>query len=567
MVKGARVFLDALKKNGVKHLFGIPGGVIIPFYDELYDDPDVKHILVRHEQGAAHMAEGYARASGKVGTCIGTSGPGATNLVTGIADAFMDSVPIVAIGGQVATNLIGKDAFQEADLMGITRPITKHGFQITDANEIESIVDNAYKIASTNRPGPVFIELPKDVQLKEVDQKKEVFLKGYEIVKGFKSKEVNEAAKLILEAQRPVVLVGGGAVHANCVNEVRELAETCFLPVASTLQGKGVFDETHPLSLGMTGMHGQPPAVYAIQKSDLLIAIGCRLDDRVTGRLSDFAPEARVIHVDIDPSEIHKNRKADVALHGNAREVLGELVRVVKKLKHKSKPWLDKLKVLQKEYEESIDINAHPIDPRKLMHELQRVLNIKKNNFVLTTGVGEHQMYAAHYLKFFNPRSFISSGGLGTMGFGLPAAIGAKVAVPSKEVFNLDGDGSFAMTLQELATAKVNRIKVINVIMNNGYLGMVRSWNDLFYGGRRSQVELGKVPNFCKLAEAYGLEGVFVERASEIREALERALNNPEASVIDVQVDPNLIVLPIVPAGASNSEMIGKKIPKGYFEK
>tara|TARA_Y100000310_G_C20703003_1_gene831838 strand:- start:6160 stop:7851 length:1692 start_codon:yes stop_codon:yes gene_type:complete len=563
-MNGGESVLSALKKNKVEVMFGIPGGVVIPFYDELYKDGNFRHILVRHEQGGAHMAEGYAKASGKVGTCLGTSGPGATNLVTGIADAFMDSVPIVAFGGQVITPLIGKDAFQEADLMGITTPITKHNFQITDPNYIESTIDAAYFIAKTNRPGPVYIDLPKDVQQKEVIKNNELKLRGYKVLEGFDKEAVKKAAKMILEAERPVMLVGGGALSGNCAKEIKEIAETCMLPVACTFQGKGVFDERHPLSLGMTGMHGKPPAVYAIQQCDLLFTVGIRFDDRVTGKLQEFAPDATVIHIEIDSSEIHKNRKADLGILGHAKEVLTELVKIVKTMQHKNKTWNDKLNVMKKEYAEDLDLNNSPIDPRKLMFELQKVFT---EDTIVATGVGEHQMDVAHFINFSKPRKLISSGGLGTMGFGLPSAIGAKVAMPNNEVFNIDGDGSFAMTLQELATAKVNNIKVINVIMNNGYLGMVRSWNDMFYGGRRSQVELGKVPDFAKLAEAYSLKGLSVDKPGEIAGALQEGLKGDESIVIDVHTKADAVVLPIVPAGASNSEMMGDRISKGYFQK
>ncbi len=563
-MNGAKTLLNALKRNNVELMFGIPGGVVIPFYDELHKDGEFRHILVRHEQGGAHMAEGYAKATGKVGTCLGTSGPGATNLVTGIADAFMDSVPMVAFGGQVSTQLIGKDAFQEADLMGITTPITKHNFQITDPNDIESIVDAAYYIARTNRPGPVYIDLPKDVQQKEVTKRNELKLRGYKVLDGFDAEAVKVAAKMLIEAERPVILVGGGAVHANCVNELKELAETCMIPVACTLHGKGLFDERHPLSLGMTGMHGQPPAVYAIQKCDVLFTVGIRFDDRVTGKLDGFAPEAKVIHIEIDPSELHKNRKADVGVLGNAKQVMGEVVKIVRTMQHKNRAWNDKLKQMQREYAEELDINTEPIDPRKLMLELSKVFG---HDTIVTTGVGEHQMDVAHFIQFSKPRKFITSGGLGTMGFGLPAAIGAKLGMPQCEVFNVDGDGSFAMTVQELATAKVNEIKVINVIMNNGYLGMVRAWNDMFYEGRRSQVWLGKIPDFSKLAQADSLKGISVDKPSEIASALKEGLKCDESIVIDVHTKADAMVLPIVPAGAPNSDMIGKGINKSYFEK
>jgi acetolactate synthase-1/2/3 large subunit len=564
-MKGSQAIIEALLEQGVTHMFGIPGGVVIPFYDELLNYEDkLHHILVRHEQGGAHMAEGYARSSGKVGVCLGTSGPGSTNLLTGIADAYMDSVPIVALGGQVPTSLIGKDAFQESDLMGMTTPVTKHNFQIRDANNIRKTFKQAFHVASTGRPGPVYVELPKDVQLNEVTKENTDYkLPGYNPKFTVNIEKLKEASKLILNAERPVILAGGGITLSSAHNELTELAMKTFIPVVTTSQAKGAFDEMHPLSLGMGGMHGLKSANYAMQNSDLLIVIGCRLEDRLTGNLERFCPEAKIIHMDVDKSEINKNRNADVAIIADAKTGLIELNKIINKMQFKEKEWVTKIKALRKECDYDLDINQEPIDPRKIIFELKRVL---KEEDIVVTGVGEHQMIAAHFLRFRKPNKWFMSGGLGTMGFGLPASIGAKVGAPNVEVFDFDGDGSFAMTLQELATAKENQIKVNSVIMNNGYLGMVRAWNDMFYGGRRSQVQLNKTPDFAKIAEAYGLCGITVERPSEIKEALIRSYKGDETTVLNIHVEQNKSVLPIVPAGAANDEMIGDHVPEGYFK-
>lgn len=565
-MKGSTRIIESLIDEGTTHLFGIPGGVVIPFYDELLNFEDkLKHILVRHEQGGAHMAEGYARTSGKVGVCLGTSGPGATNLLTGIADAYMDSVPIVALGGQVPTFLIGKDAFQESDIMGMTTPVTKHNFQIRDPNNIRKTFKQAFHIAASGRPGPVYVELPKDIQIKQVtNENNDYELLGYNPFPKINLDAVKKAAKLILNAQRPVILAGGGVVLSKAHNELSELAMSTFIPVVTTSQAKGVFDEMHPLSLGMGGMHGLKSANYAMQNSDLLIVVGSRLEDRLTGNLNKFCEGAKVIHIDIDKSEINKNRKADVAIISDAKIGLTELIKIIKKMSFKEKEWVSKIKQLRKECEYDLDLKEEPIDPRKIIFELKRII---KEKDVVVTGVGEHQMIAAHFLRFRKPGKWIMSGGLGTMGFGLPASIGAKVGAPNVEIFDFDGDGSFAMTLQELATAKENKIKVNTVIMNNGYLGMVRAWNDMFYDGRRSQVHLKKTPDFAKLANAYQLEGISVERPSEIREALLRSYKSDETVVLDIHVKENSNVLPIVPSGAANHEMIGNNVPKGYFQR
>lgn len=565
-MKGSKAIIEALLAEGASVMFGIPGGVVIPLYDELLNYEDkLQHILVRHEQGGAHMAEGYARATGKTGLCLGTSGPGATNLLTGIADAYMDSVPIVALGGQVSTPLIGGDAFQESDLMGMTTPVTKHNFQIRDPNKIKKTIKQAYYLASSGRPGPVYVEIPKDIQQKEVTNEDTDFvLKAYKLTTTPTNESIKSAAELILKSEKPVIIAGGGVIFSNAFSELTELAMTTFIPVTTTSQAKGAFDETHPLSLGMLGMHGLKAANYAVQHSDLIIVIGSRFDDRVTGRLNDYASGAKVIHIDIDAAEFNKNRKADIIVHGDAKISLTMLNAVIKKMQWKENSWVSKIKLLRKECECDLGIDEKPIDPRKIIFELKRIM---KSDDILTTGVGEHQMDAAHFMRFRKPRKFITSGGLGTMGFGLPAAIGAKVGMPECEVFDLDGDGSFAMTLQELATSKENQIKVNTVIMNNGYLGMVRAWNDLFYEGRRSNVHLGKTPDFAKLAEAYGLNGITVERPSEIKEAFERSYKNDETTIVNIHVKENSHVIPIVPAGASNSEMFGWCVPEGYFKK
>ena len=565
-ISGAEATIRMLLKHGINLSWGITGGAIIPFFDSMLShQKDFRHITTRHEQGAAHAAEGYARAIGKPGFCVATSGPGATNLVTGIADAYLDSVPIIAMAGQVSTNLIGNDAFQEADLMGITMPITKHNFQPRKAEEIPEVIEKAYRISIEGRPGPVYIDLPKDVQTQTLDSdllKREYRLAHKKITLEGNPKQVAKAAEELLNAERPVVILGGGAVHANAAREALELAELLNVPVATTLMAKGIFPETHPLSLGCLGMHGTKSANYAVINADVLVGIGNRFDDRITGNLVTFGKQAKIIHIDIDPAEISKNVETFVPIVGDAKTVLKQLVLEIRRLKKSPKnAWFKKLEGIMKiEAREDIAIGKDDpvIHPVQAMQVLDKVL---AEGDIVVTGVGQHQMFGMHYLKRSKPRTFISSGGLGTMGFGLPAAMGAKMAKPDVNVFNLDGDGSFQMTLQELATMKLEGINTVSVILNNGTLGMVHQWLDLFYDSRQSQTHLRKCPDFVKLAEAYGLNGIRVERLSELEPALRQALKNDEATIIDVVVF-NAHCLPMFPSGGNLTDFFGGTVSK-----
>jgi len=554
----------ALQEQGVKHSFGLTGGSVIPLFDEYFkDNCGIRHIPVRHEQGAAHAADGYARASGKPGVCIATSGPGATNLVTGIMTAFMDSSPIVALGGQVPTSLIGNDAFQESDMIGITFPITKHNYQVRSPNRVRAIVQKAFNLASSGRPGPVYIDLPKDALAGKVEKEESL-----ESMNGKKNQtagfeELKKAAELLLNAERPVLLIGGGVILANASKEAEELALKYNIPVTTTLMGKSAFPETHPLSLGMLGMHGRKAANYAMVNSDVVFAVGCRFNDRITGKLQTFLQNATLIHTDVDAAEINKNVKSQLSLRGDAKQVLKEVLKIAEKITaRKSNEWSEKMKKLAKECECNINLSSNPIDPRKVIFEINKAI---KEEDIVTTGVGQHQMFAAHFLKRTKPRTFISSGGAGTMGFGFPAAIGAKLAKPESEVLNIDGDGSFGMVVQELGTCKAESIKVTPVIFNNSYLGMVRQWIELFYEKRYSAVCLGASPDFAKLAEAYCVKGITVERHSEIQPALQQALKNDETTVLNVLIAQESNIVPMFAAGTSINEMFGDCVPKGYF--
>ena len=559
-MKGAQAIVKSLEAEGVKHMFGILGGQIIDFYDALYDAKNVRHILMRHEQCAAHAAEGYARASGKTGVCIATSGPGATNLVTGIADAHMDSVPMVALTGQVPTHLIGNDAFQEADILGITMPITKHNFQITDPDEIPNIIKAAFKVASTRRPGPVLIDVPKDMQQRELTKEfaypDDVTLPGYKVVKSAgHPKQLSEAAKLLMNAERPVIIAGGGVIIGGASKELFTLAESLGIPVATTLMAKGCFPEDHPLSLGMVGMHGRKAANTAVTECDLLIAIGMRFSDRVTGNIKYFAPNAKIIHIDIDPSEIGKNVSVALPIVGDSKLVLQSLLKLTEKMKGKKTGWDKKVAQWKKEYAPVYDYDCVPIKQQCVMKEINRIIDDKT---IITTEVGQCQMWAAHYLNIKNPRTFISSGGLGTMGFGFPAAIGAKVAKPENDVFDIASEGSFLMTGQDLATCVVEDIPVTVVLLENRYLGLVKQWQDLFYGKRRSHTYLGEVPDFVKYAEAFNAKGIRVEKPGEIRPALLEAKKSGEPTIISIKVDPDEQVLPMVPPGGRLDKMVDK---------
>lgn len=556
-MQGNEAIVKALIEQKVDRVFGFPGGAVIPLYDAFLDySKQVRHILVRHEQGAAHAAEGYARASGKAGVCIATSGPGATNLITGIADAYMDSVPIVALAGQVPTSLIGNDAFQEADMMGITRPITKHNFQLRNPNEIRSTIGKAFKIATTGRPGPVYIDLPKDVQMREVKKDYlDLNTPGFNPRIRGHPRQISEAAKMIANAERPLLLAGGGATSAGCSAELEKLAVLFNIPVTTTMTGKGVFPENHPLSLGMLGMHGRKSANYAVVNADLIVAIGVRFTDRITGNLKTFAEHAKVIHIDIDTAEIGKNVAIDLPIVGDAKNILNELLPALKKhaLK-KDSEWSKMMKKFAKECCCDMDTKKNPILPEKILFEIQKVLG---RNDIVVTGVGQHQMFASHFLKMKSPRTFISSGGLGTMGFGLPAAIGAKVAKPNSNVFCIEGDGGFAMTQQELATSKEEQIPIVTTIFNNAYLGMVRQWLELFMGKRYSSVLLKRTPDFAKVAEAYGLTGETITKHNEIAPALKAAMKRKETTIMDIHIAEESNILPMFAAGASVSEFFG----------
>jgi acetolactate synthase-1/2/3 large subunit len=564
---GAEAILRTLKEENVKHSFGVTGGSVIPLFDEYYkDNHGIRHIMSRHEQGAVHGAEGYARASGKAGVCIATSGPGATNLVTGIMDAYMDSTPVVAFGGQVPTSLIGNDAFQESDMVGITMPITKHNFQLRNPDKLRSTIKKAFFIATTGRPGPVYIDLPKDVQTKEVKNEDRNFkVEGYKLPSGGQPLQIKKAAEMLLNAERPVILVGGGVILAGAEKEVTELATSFSIPVATTLMGKSAFPENNPLSLGMVGMHGRKAANYAVMNADVVMAVGCRFSDRITGNLDTFMENTKLIHVDIDTAEIGKNVRVDVPVVGDAKLIMANMLETAGKVAVKGKSnWSAKIKELSRECACETNINSVPIDPRKVIYEINKAVSEKD---IITTGVGQHQMFGAHFLKRTKPRTFISSGGAGTMGFGFPAAIGAKLARPDAEVINIDGDGSFNMVIQELGTCKEEKINVTSVIFNNSYLGMVRQWLELFYEKRYSTVCLGGSARFSKVAEAYCLNGIDVSRPSELAPALKQAMANDETTVIDVRIAPESNIIPMFAAGASVSEMFGPCVPEGYFRR
>ena len=554
-MNGADALIESLKREGVKVIFGISGGAALPIYDALFKvKEDLRNILTRHEQGAAHMAEGYAKVTGKVGVCLATSGPGATNLVTGIADAILDSVPIVAITGQVPTFAIGTDAFQESDIMGITLPIVKHSYQVRDAREIPRIVKEAFYIASHGRPGPVLIDVPRDIAQTPVNGLKfpdKVNIRGFALPGRPDPGAVEEAAKLIAAAKKPVLYVGGGVVNTEAHKELLALAEKIDVPVTSTLMGRGAFPDRHTLSLGMPGMHGTAFANWAIRDADLLIAVGVRFDDRVTGNLQKFARNAKVIHVEIDPAEVHKNRIADVAIHTDAKLALKALLDACPKVRHPE--W--RRQIAQWKEEQPLRYTRNGLlKPQYIMEQLAELTD---GEAILSTDVGQHQMWAAQYYPFKRPRQWLTSGGLGTMGFGFPAALGAKVARPDEEVWLVTGDGSFQMNLQELATSVVYNIPVKIALFNNMSLGMVRQWQDLFYEQRYSGVDLANIPNYKALAEAYGCVGITVTEEKDVRPALEKAREITDRTVlIDFQHDPDEHVYPMIASGKSVEEMV-----------
>ena len=563
---GGFALLDSLKRHGVDYIFGYPGGAILPIYDDLYKveatDGGIKHILVRHEQGAAHAADGYARATGKVGVCFGTSGPGATNLVTGIATAYMDSIPMVIVTGQVSRAVIGTDAFQETDIYGITLPIVKHSYVVRDARDMARIVAEAFHIASTGRPGPVLIDVPKDVALEEFDyvpvEKGRVKLPGYRpTVKG-NPRQINAAIQLIRESRRPLLYVGGGAIASGAHEEIKQLAELFNIPVSTTFMGIGAFDEHHPLSLGMLGMHGTAYANFAVTDCDLLICVGARFDDRVTGKLDEFATRAKVIHIDIDPAEVGKNRVPDVPIVGDVRKVLLDLLRRTQQAGTKDAPnqtqeWLNLINRWKEEYPLEVPHHADSMSPQEVIVEIAR----QAPDAYYTTDVGQHQMWSAQFLKN-GPRRWISSGGLGTMGFGLPAAIGAKVAFPDEEVICISGDASFQMNLQELGTAAQYGINVKTVIINNGWQGMVRQWQEAFYGERYScsNMEVG-MPDIEHLAKAYGIKGMVIKSREELKDAIAEMLAHDGPVIVNAYVTKDENCYPMVAPGKSNAQMIG----------
>ncbi len=571
---GAHSLILALESAGVDTVFGIPGGAILPAYDPLLDSTKIRHILVRHEQGAGHAAQGYAAATGKVGVCMATSGPGATNLVTPLADAAMDSVPIVAITGQVASAAIGSDAFQEADIRGITMPITKHNYLVTDPAEIPRAVAEAFYIASSGRPGPVLVDIAKDAlqAMTTFEYPQSVSLPGYRPVTKPHGKQVREAARLIAASRRPVLYVGGGVIRAEASDELHVLAELTKIPVVTTLMARGAFPDSHPLHLGMPGMHGTVAAVGALQRSDLLISLGARFDDRVTGRLDSFAPGAKVIHADIDPAEISKNRHADVPIVGDCREVIAELIVALQaeySAGHRgdSAPWLATCQGWRDRYPLGYQSQDNLLSPQ---YVVERIGAIAGPDATYVAGVGQHQMWAAHFVRYERPRSWINSGGLGTMGFAVPAAMGAKTALPDTVVWAIDGDGCFQMTNQELATCALNGIPIKVAIINNSSLGMVRQWQTLFYDGRYSNTDLhsaARIPDFVKLAEALGCVGLRCESADDVDDTITKAMEiNDAPVVVDFIVNPDAMVWPMVAAGTSNDAIQIARDLKPVFE-
>jgi acetolactate synthase-1/2/3 large subunit len=550
-MNGAKILIESLKKEGVGAVFGYPGGQALPLFDALYHS-DLKFYLVRHEQGAAHAADGYARATGKPGVCIATSGPGATNLVTGIATAYMDSIPMVAITGQVKTFMIGNDAFQEADMIGITRPITKHSYLVKDVNDLARTVKEAFHIASTGRPGPVLIDLPSDVQMAETEfhYPEKVNIRGYKPTYCGHPGQIKRAVKMIAESKRPVVYAGGGVILSGAAKELREFAEKINSPVTMTLLGLGSFPGNHELSLGMLGMHGTAYANHAVQNCDLLIAIGARFDDRVTGKIDEFAPHAKIIHIDIDPSAISKSVPVDVPIVGDVKCVLDEFLKVVHR--PHDKEWTEKIV----EWKQKHPLHYKMDDKLRPQYVIQQICEATKGDAIIATDVGQHQMWTAQWYNFMRPRELLSSGGLGTMGYGFPAGIGAKVGKPDSEVFVISGDGSIQMNIQELATAVVNKIDVKIAILNNSCLGMVRQWQELFYGKRYSHTKLEN-PDFVKIAEAYGAVGMRIGKKEEVRPAIEKAMHIKNVVVMDFIVEPEENVYPMVPAGKRLDDMIG----------
>ncbi|AVQ25834.1 biosynthetic-type acetolactate synthase large subunit [Fusobacterium periodonticum] len=562
MIKGARILLECLSRLGIKEIFGYPGGAVIPIYDELYSFKDIKHYFARHEQGAVHEADGYARSTGKVGVCLATSGPGATNLVTGIMTAHMDSIPLLAITGQVTSTLLGKDAFQESDIVGITVPITKNNYLVQDIRELPRILKEAYYIASTGRPGPVLVDIPRDIQLEEIpyDEFKKLYeqefeLEGYNPVYEGHKGQIKTAIKMIKDSKKPLIIAGAGILKGHAYDELKEFVDKTNIPVAMTLLGLGSFPGDHELALGMIGMHGTTYANYAANEADLVIAAGMRFDDRVTGNPLKFLPNANIIHIDIDPAEIGKNKLIDVPIVGDLKNVLAELNRKIPKLSHTK--WLDEVAKLKKKY--SLTFRKTEDDvliPQEILFEINK---LTKGEVIVATDVGQHQMWSAQFIKFNNPYSILTSGGAGTMGFGLPAAIGAQVANPDKKVLAIVGDGGFQMTFQELMMVKEYNLPVKIFIINNSYLGMVRQWQELFNDRRYSSVDLSYNPDFIKIGEAYGIKSIQLKTKKDLKKHLKKILESDEAVLVECIVEKEENVYPMIPAGKDVSCIVGKR--------
>lgn len=562
MIKGARILLECLSRLGINEIFGYPGGAVIPIYDELYSFKEIKHYFARHEQGAVHEADGYARSTGKVGACLATSGPGATNLVTGIMTAHMDSIPLLVITGQVSSSLLGKDAFQESDIVGITVPITKNNYLVQDIKDLPRILKEAYYIASTGRPGPVLVDIPRDIQLQEIpyDEFNKIYenhfsLEGYNPVYEGHKGQIKTAIKMIKDSKKPLIIAGAGILKAHAYEELKEFVEKTNIPVAMTLLGLGSFPGNHELALGMIGMHGTTYANYAANEADLIIAAGMRFDDRVTGNPQKFVPNAKIIHIDIDPAEIGKNKLIDVPIVGDLKNVLTDLNEKAPKVSYDE--WLKQIKKWKKEY--SLTYRKTEDDiliPQEILSEIDK---ITKGNVIVATDVGQHQMWAAQYLTFNNPYSILTSGGAGTMGFGLPAAIGAQVANPNKKVLAVVGDGGFQMTFQELMLIKEYNLPVKIFIINNSYLGMVRQWQELFHEKRYSSVDLSYNPDFIKIGEAYGIKSIQLTNKKDLKKHLKKILESNEAVLVECIVEKEENVYPMIPAGKDVSCIVGKR--------
>ena len=561
-MSGAQILLECLVRENVDCIFGYPGGVTLPLYDAFYEHP-IRHVLVRHEQNAAFAAEGYARSTGRVGVCCATSGPGATNLVTGLVDSMMDSIPVVALTGQVSTKLIGSDAFQEADTFGITRSCTKHNFLVKTIAELPQAIHEAFYIASSGRPGPVLVDVPKDVfqAQSHYTPVSEIHLPGYRVFTEGHTGQIRRAAQMMWDAKRPFVYAGGGIIAANASEELRELVELLDAPTVNTLMGLGALPAEHRNFISMPGMHGSYAANMGMSNADLLIALGVRFDDRVTGRLSAFAPRAKVIHVDIDPAEIGKNRVPDLPIVGDVKRVMQKLTKVLEELAPQNRErnaseraaWWGQIREWKAEHPLTPEVSTSEIKPQHVMREIDR---LSGGRAIVSSDVGQHQMWAAQFIRFNQPRLWLNSGGLGSMGFGLPAAIGAQFACPDKLVFAIVGDGGFQMSIPELATIANHGLPVKIIVVNNGYLGMVRQWQELFYNNRLCQVELNSFPDAAKLAGAYGFTGRTIEKASELAPALEQAVRENGPYLLNVRVSPFENVYPMVPAGGAINEMV-----------